>query len=229
MRTSFALPPPLEGAAVNKKEWPGFLLARGRSREAREAGRRSSCLALRRRPRHGPRRARRRRRSARAGSTRPGRGALAPVRPRTRWRPGPGRRATRSCRTWISSTARCSSARRGPRRPRPPHGRRRSGCARCPDPTRGCRPSSCSSRSPAPRARRATGSSRNTRRARCSTTTRAYAGAHYALGLVAEQRGDGAAAAHESFADGRAALGPRPTPTCPSSSACAAPSRRARH
>jgi len=37
MRTSFALPPPLEGAAVNKKEWPGFLLARGRTREAREA------------------------------------------------------------------------------------------------------------------------------------------------------------------------------------------------
>jgi tetratricopeptide (TPR) repeat protein len=37
MRTSFELPPPLEGAAVNKKEWPGFLLARGRMPEARAA------------------------------------------------------------------------------------------------------------------------------------------------------------------------------------------------
>ena len=37
MRTSFELPPPYEGSAINKKEWPGFLLARGRTKEAREA------------------------------------------------------------------------------------------------------------------------------------------------------------------------------------------------
>ena len=38
MRQSFALPPPYEYAAFNKKEWPGFLLGRGRVDDAREAG-----------------------------------------------------------------------------------------------------------------------------------------------------------------------------------------------
>ena len=37
MRRSFALPPPYEYSAFNKKEWPGFLLSRGRVAEAREA------------------------------------------------------------------------------------------------------------------------------------------------------------------------------------------------
>ena len=39
MRRSFALPPPYEYSAFNKKEWPGFLLARGRVEEARAAAR----------------------------------------------------------------------------------------------------------------------------------------------------------------------------------------------
>lgn len=39
MRQSFALPPPYEYSAFNKKEWPGFLLGRGRVEDAREAGR----------------------------------------------------------------------------------------------------------------------------------------------------------------------------------------------
>jgi tetratricopeptide (TPR) repeat protein len=37
MRRSFALPPPYEYSAFNKKEWPSFLLSRGRVAEAREA------------------------------------------------------------------------------------------------------------------------------------------------------------------------------------------------
>jgi tetratricopeptide (TPR) repeat protein len=37
MRRSFAMPPPYEYSAFNKKEWPGFLLNRGRVAEAREA------------------------------------------------------------------------------------------------------------------------------------------------------------------------------------------------
>ncbi len=37
MRRSFAMPPPYEYSAFNKKEWPGFLLSRGRVAEAREA------------------------------------------------------------------------------------------------------------------------------------------------------------------------------------------------
>ena len=37
MRRSFAMPPPYEYSAFNKKEWPGFLLGRGRVAEAREA------------------------------------------------------------------------------------------------------------------------------------------------------------------------------------------------
>ena len=39
MRQSFAMPPPYEYSAFNKKEWPGFLLGRGRVEDAREAGR----------------------------------------------------------------------------------------------------------------------------------------------------------------------------------------------
>src|SRR4029450_2052296 len=39
LRQSFALPPPDEYWAFNKKEWPGFLLGRGRVEDAREAGR----------------------------------------------------------------------------------------------------------------------------------------------------------------------------------------------
>ena len=39
MRRSFALPPPYEYSAFNKKEWPGFLLSRGRVAEAGEAAR----------------------------------------------------------------------------------------------------------------------------------------------------------------------------------------------
>jgi tetratricopeptide (TPR) repeat protein len=39
MRQSFALPPPYEYSAFNKKEWPSFLLSRGRAAEAREASR----------------------------------------------------------------------------------------------------------------------------------------------------------------------------------------------
>jgi len=35
MRRSFAMPPPYEYSAFNKKEWPGFLLSRGRVAEAR--------------------------------------------------------------------------------------------------------------------------------------------------------------------------------------------------
>jgi tetratricopeptide (TPR) repeat protein len=37
MRRSFAMPPPYEYSAFNKKEWPAFLLNRGRVAEAREA------------------------------------------------------------------------------------------------------------------------------------------------------------------------------------------------
>lgn len=37
MRRSFAMPPPYEYSAFNKKEWPAFLLSRGRVAEAREA------------------------------------------------------------------------------------------------------------------------------------------------------------------------------------------------
>ena len=37
MRQSFALPPPYEYSAFNKKEWPVFLLGRGRVADAREA------------------------------------------------------------------------------------------------------------------------------------------------------------------------------------------------
>jgi tetratricopeptide (TPR) repeat protein len=39
MRRSFELPPPFEYVAANKKEWPAFLLGRGRRGEAREAAR----------------------------------------------------------------------------------------------------------------------------------------------------------------------------------------------
>ncbi len=39
MRRSFAMPPPYEYSAFNKKEWPAFLLGRGRIAEAREAAR----------------------------------------------------------------------------------------------------------------------------------------------------------------------------------------------
>ncbi len=39
MRRSFAMPPPYEYSAFNKKEWPGFLMSRGRLEEAREAAR----------------------------------------------------------------------------------------------------------------------------------------------------------------------------------------------
>ncbi len=39
MRRSFAMPPPYEYSAFNKKEWPGFLMSRGRLAEAREAAR----------------------------------------------------------------------------------------------------------------------------------------------------------------------------------------------
>jgi tetratricopeptide (TPR) repeat protein len=39
MRRSFAMPPPYEYSAFNKKEWPAFLLGRGRVAEAREAAR----------------------------------------------------------------------------------------------------------------------------------------------------------------------------------------------
>jgi tetratricopeptide (TPR) repeat protein len=37
MRRSFGMPPPYEYSAFNKKEWPAFLLSRGRGTEAREA------------------------------------------------------------------------------------------------------------------------------------------------------------------------------------------------
>ena len=37
MRRSFGMPPPYEYSAFNKKEWPAFLLGRGRHAEAREA------------------------------------------------------------------------------------------------------------------------------------------------------------------------------------------------
>jgi tetratricopeptide (TPR) repeat protein len=39
MRQSFAMPPPYEYSAFNKKEWPGYLLGRGRVEDARAAGR----------------------------------------------------------------------------------------------------------------------------------------------------------------------------------------------
>jgi tetratricopeptide (TPR) repeat protein len=39
MRQSFTMPPPYEYSAFNKKEWPGFLLGRGRVEDAREAAR----------------------------------------------------------------------------------------------------------------------------------------------------------------------------------------------
>jgi tetratricopeptide (TPR) repeat protein len=39
MRRSFAMPPPYEYSAFNKKEWPGFLMGRGRLEEARGAAR----------------------------------------------------------------------------------------------------------------------------------------------------------------------------------------------
>ena len=39
MRRSFGMPPPFEYSAFNKKEWPTFLLARGRVSEARAAAR----------------------------------------------------------------------------------------------------------------------------------------------------------------------------------------------
>ncbi len=39
LRRSFGMPPPYEYSAFNKKEWPGFLLNRGRVAEAREAAR----------------------------------------------------------------------------------------------------------------------------------------------------------------------------------------------
>jgi tetratricopeptide (TPR) repeat protein len=224
MRQSFALPPPYEYSAFNKKEWPGFLLGRGRVEDAREAGRAlvSSRFAAARAIGHvalaqaalatgalDAARAEAALAERETAAVEPGawstQAAILPYLDLVKGCCSCGA-ATRPRGARSSRTSPAAAGRSGPRRL--DAGALRAGVDR-------------------PRARDArTGRSPRAWRARCSSTTAPTRAA------TTRSRSWPSSAATPRPRTSRSppphGSGPTPTTTCPSSSACAAPSRRAR-
>ena len=194
---SFAIASSLLVQEFNKREWPEFLLARGRAQEALAA---AATMAAHRSPV-----------VSAAGHVEAGRARLALG--QFKEAADEGNAALRLMRGaeggGIVATAAAGDAGRVPAAHRQggagaadARGRRAARRGRCPGPTPGRRRCSRSRRSRARRARSATGNWPAGRRVRCSSTIRTTPASHEALALVAEHHGDAATAARRAGAGG---------------------------
>ena len=198
-KAAFAIPSSLVVQEFNKREWPVFLLARGRAEGGARRG--AACSPAHRSPvvsaigHVEAGRAQLALGAVQGGRRRGERGAAADAR-RARGR-GPGGDAAEGAAGGVLPAHR-AEGRRGGRCSK----RWRARSARRPGPTRGRRRSSRSRRSRARRARSATGTSPPGPRRQMLEHDPNYAGSHYALALVAEHNGDAQTAARRTGAGG---------------------------